>query len=314
VEATGRVNYGKAIVDRKGITEKVTLSDGTSEKELKNWLVYNFPVDYAFQKKVHFTNKKFNGSGWYKGSFDLAKTGDSFLDVSTWGKGMVWVNGHNLGRFWKIGPQQAMYVPGVWLKKGKNEIIVLDVEGPSKTGIAGLSNPILNRINPDASLLHRAKGQTLNLSGAAPVMSGSFTEGTGWKEVRFDQPVEGRYFCLEALSAQKPNDPLATIAEIELIGVDDKPLSSLKWKVLYAESEEITAGNFGADRIFDQQESTFWQTQSIGAKPPYPHQVVLDLGSIEMIKGFRYLPRSDKKNDGMIKEYRVFVKKEAFVF
>ena len=51
--------------------------------------------------------------------------------MEAWGKGQVYINGHAIGRFWSIGPQQTLYVPGCWLKKGKNEVIVLDVVGPS---------------------------------------------------------------------------------------------------------------------------------------------------------------------------------------
>ena len=54
------------------------------------------------------------------------KTGDTFLDMSKWGKGIVFVNGHNLGRYWNIGPQQTLYLPGCWLKKGKNTIAVFE--------------------------------------------------------------------------------------------------------------------------------------------------------------------------------------------
>jgi len=314
VEATGRVNYGKAILDHKGITEKVEVSDGVSRKELKNWLVYNLPVDYSFQKNLKYTTAKTTGPSWYKGTFTIEKPGDVFLDVSTWGKGMVWVNGHNLGRYWKIGPQQTMYLPGVWLKKGVNEIIILDVDGPSKTVVTGLSKPILDKINPDESLLHRVKGQTLNLSGETPVHSGSFSNETSWKEISFDKAVDGQFFCFESLSAQKQFDPLAAISEMELLGEDGKPLSTLKWNVVYASSEEVTAGNYSADKIFDHQESTFWQTQTVGAKPGYPHQFIIDLGGIEKIKGFRYLPRSDKKGEGMVKDFKVYVKKSGFRF
>ena len=314
VEATGRVNYGKAILDHKGITDNVMISDGAATREVKNWSVYSFPVDYAFQKNRPFTAGKGNGPGWYKGSFTLTKTGDTFLDVSTWGKGMVWVNGYNLGRYWKIGPQQTMYVPGVWLKKGKNDILILDVDGPTKRSVAGLSKPILDKINPDESLLHRAKGQTLNLAAETPVHTGSFAEGAGWKEETFAKPAEGRFVCFEALNPQKADDPLATFAELELIGTDGKPLSALKWTIVYASSEEVTAGNYSAEKIYDQQESTFWQSQSVGAKQVYPHQIVLDLGNNETIKGFRYLPRSGRRTDGMIKDYRLFVKKGPFQF
>jgi beta-galactosidase len=207
-----------------------------------------------------------------------------------------------------------MYLPGVWLNQGKNEIIILDVDHPSKNIIAGLMKPVLDKISPDESFLHRVKGQALNLTGEAPAYTGTFTNGAGWKEVSLPGAVEGRYICIEALNAQDQKDLLAAIAEIELLNTNGSALSSLAWKIIYADSEEVTAGNHSADKIYDQQESTFWQSQAIGAKPGYPHQVILDLGKVETVKGFRYLPRSDKKTDGMIKDYRLFVSKKPFRF
>lgn len=314
VEATGRVNYGKAIIDRKGITEKVEINDGKKTTELNNWLVYNFPVDYKFQTKKNYKTGGIKGPGWYKGSFTLNKTGDTFLDVSTWGKGMVWINGYNMGRFWKIGPQQTLYVPGAWLRKGQNEVIILDVDQPSAITVAGLKEPILDKISPDASLLSRKEGQNLNLTNEVPIITGSFTGSSEWKEVNFGTIIQGRYFCLEALNSHDPKDHLTTLAELELIGEDSRPLSRLKWKLVYADSEETTASNSSADKIFDQQESTFWQTQSVPGHPKHPHQIVLDLGEPFKIRGFRYLPRSDKKTAGMIKDYRVFIKMNVFKF
>ena len=314
VEATGRVNYGEAINDRKGITEKVELVNEETKEELKNWEVFNFPVDYAFQKKAKFKTSPINGPAWHRASFNLQETGDTFLDVSTWGKGMVWINGMNLGRFWKIGPQQTLFVPGVWLKKGVNEIIVLDVDQPTKRVVEGLTVPILDKINPDESLLHRTKGQLLVLKDEIPVSTGSFTAGSGWKSVTFDKPSKGQYFCLEAVNGQLSQDLLTTIAEIELIGANGKAISTLKWKVIYADSEEITSANHAADKIFDLQESTFWQSQTTGAKPGYPHQIVLDLGEQTSLTGFRYLPRSDGKKEGYIKDYKAYFKQQAFKF
>lgn len=312
VEATGRVNYGKAILDNKGITEKVELTNGKTTTTLKNWDVYNFPVDYNFQKNLKYTAAAANGPGWYKASFNLTKTGDTFLDMSTWGKGMVWVNGHNLGRFWKIGPQQTLFVPGAWLQKGKNEIIVLDVDKPVSRKVAGVSKPILDKINIDESLLHKKPGQKLNLSAETPAHSGTFNNENGWKEINFPKQYNGKYLCLEALNSQKENDPLTTLTELELIGTDGKIIPVLKWKIVYASSEEATSGNYTADKVFDQQESTFWQTQSAGAKPAHPHQIVIDLGQVESIKGFRYLHRFDNKPQGMIKDYKIYIKSEPF--
>jgi len=82
-------------------------------------------------------------------------TGDAFLDMRGWTKGAVWVNGHNLGRYWRIGPQQTLYVPGVWLKKGQNEIVVFEevkVESPS---ISGLAEPILTDLREEPAISQR---------------------------------------------------------------------------------------------------------------------------------------------------------------
>jgi beta-galactosidase len=308
------VNYGKAIIDRKGITEKVEITDGKTSTELRNWQVFNLPVDYKFQSAMKYKSGSFSGPGWYKGTFNISKLGDTFLDVSTWGKGMVWVNGYNLGRYWKIGPQQTLYLPGAWLKKGANEIIILDVDQPSARTVAGLATPILDKISPDASLLSRKKGQNLDLKSETPTHTGTFAAGEGWKDVLFGRTVQGRYFGLEALNAIDSKDDLTSLAELELIGEDGTSLPRLKWKVVYADSEETTASNSSADKVFDQQESTFWQSQFVGGRPKHPHQIVLDLGETVKIKGFRYLPRSDKKTTGMIKDYRVFFKKDEFKF
>lgn len=88
---------------------------------------------------------------YYKATFKLSKTDDTFLDMSTWGKGMVWVNGHAMGRFWEIGPQQTLFMPGCWLKKGVNEIIVLDLKGPEKAMVKGLKKPILDVLQRKSS-------------------------------------------------------------------------------------------------------------------------------------------------------------------
>lgn len=59
---------------------------------------------------------------------------------------MVWVNGHAMGRFWEIGPQQTLFMPGCWLKEGENEIIVFDLKGPAEAKVVGLKQPILDML------------------------------------------------------------------------------------------------------------------------------------------------------------------------
>ncbi|MFT3752282.1 MAG: beta-galactosidase [Paludibacter sp.] len=154
VEAVGRVNYSEAIIDRKGITQNVILTTSDKFEELKNWSVYSIPVDYDFQQKVKYKRMIGNGPAWYKAIFTLSETGNTYLDMTRWGKGLVWVNGHNLGRFWKIGPTQTLYLPGCWLTKGQNEIIVFDVDQPNEPTIYGLDHPILDKNMQDECQLH----------------------------------------------------------------------------------------------------------------------------------------------------------------
>lgn len=305
VEAMGRVNFDVAIHDRKGITNKVELLTETDKKELKNWEVYSFPVDYDFaESKKYAEGEKLDAPAYYRATFELDRVGDVFLDMQTWGKGMVWVNGKAMGRFWKIGPQQTLFMPGCWLKKGKNEIIVLDLLGPEKATVSGLKKPILDMLRAEASATHRTKGQNLNLKGEKSVAVGELTAGNGWQEVKFGKTVAGHYFCLEALSAQDGKDN-AAVAEFYLLDENGKPLPRQHWKIEYADSESTSWGNFTADKIYDLQESTYWSTRD-GDK--YPHRFVINLGEDVKVSGFRYLPRAEESYPGMIKKYKAYVK------
>lgn len=311
VEAMGRVNFDVAIHDRKGITNKVELLTETDKKELKNWEVYSFPVDYDFaESKKYAEGEKLDAPAYYRATFELDRVGDVFLDMQTWGKGMVWVNGKTMGRFWKIGPQQTLFMPGCWLKKGKNEIIVLDLLGPEKATVSGLKRPILDMLRAEAPATHRTKGQNLNLKGEKSVAIGELTAGNGWQEVKFGKTVAGHYFCLEALSAQDGKDN-AAVAEFYLLDENGKPLPRQHWKIEYADSESTSWGNFTADKIYDLQESTYWSTRD-GDK--YPHRFVINLGEDVKVSGFRYLPRAEESYPGMIKKYKAYVKSTPFNF
>ena len=142
VENLGRINYGKYINDNhQGITKEVTL-DG---RAVEGWEMYRFP--FTTQPR---TSSEMKGDFQYpvirEGSFTLEKVGDTFLDVRDWGKGCVWINGHNLGRYWDIGPQQTIYVPAPWLKKGKNSITVFEELKTGQDEIGAIRNPILNEL------------------------------------------------------------------------------------------------------------------------------------------------------------------------
>ena len=146
VENMGRINFGKYLLDnKKGITEKVSFG-GT---ELKNWEMFSLPFNHidAIKAKSTDTTKSSDGPVIQKGTFKLIKAEDTYLDMSSWGKGVVWLNGHNLGKYWFIGPQQTIYVPKEWLKVGVNEISVLELLKPEKNELEARATPILDQVN-----------------------------------------------------------------------------------------------------------------------------------------------------------------------
>ncbi|MXV50103.1 beta-galactosidase [Pedobacter sp. HMF7647] len=141
VENMGRINFGKYMLqNRKGITEKVLFAG----KEVTNWQMFSMP--FADISHIKYGTKPFNFSSPVvrKGSFTIETPADTYLDMRKWGKGVVWINGHNLGRYWSIGPQQTLYVPAEWLKKGSNEVVVFEQLKPEADMIRGISKPILN--------------------------------------------------------------------------------------------------------------------------------------------------------------------------
>jgi beta-galactosidase len=139
VDASGRVNFGPHLVDdRKGIVGVVKLNG----EELKGWDMFPLPLDKL--SKLKFKSKPAIGPAFFRAIFDMKPAGDTFLDLRGWGKGYVWVNGHNLGRYWGVGPQQSLFCPGVWLKTVRNEIIVLDLDANAARTMQGRTNPVWN--------------------------------------------------------------------------------------------------------------------------------------------------------------------------
>jgi beta-galactosidase len=167
VENSARINFSPAMRgESKGITKSVTLAG----HPLTNWQIYPLPMTtlpsfYVGPRQtpaVKGQRSDYTGSGqpvtrgskaplstdspsFYRGYFTLDNTGDTFLDIRNLGKGALWINGHPIGRFWNIGPQQTLFVPGPWLHKGDNEIVVFDLAphvGPPT--VTGLATPILD--------------------------------------------------------------------------------------------------------------------------------------------------------------------------
>ncbi|ARS38608.1 beta-galactosidase [Sphingobacteriaceae bacterium GW460-11-11-14-LB5] len=144
VENLGRINFGKYLLqNRKGITGYVSFNN----RKIKGWTMYRFPFNDLSKIKYQSTVKAGNTPVIKKGTFNLTAIGDTYLDMRKWGKGMVWVNGHNLGKYWSIGPQETLYLPAEWLRKGVNSIEVLELLRPNQNEITGIDHPLLDGID-----------------------------------------------------------------------------------------------------------------------------------------------------------------------
>lgn len=147
IENNGRVNYGMAMQDeRKGITRKVVVDPAV----LMGWEIFPLPLDEAYLRSLKWCEgdpPAGHAPAFYRTFFDVAEPGDTFLDTRAWQKGFAWVNGHNLGRFWSVGPQQTLYLPGPWLRPGRNELVVFSIDGVSGP-VRGLASPIWNELQP----------------------------------------------------------------------------------------------------------------------------------------------------------------------
>jgi beta-galactosidase len=306
IEAMGHVNFGKEIHDRKGLQGEITLG---GKPITKSWLVYPLPLDSQELGSLKWSDfpTHLTGPAFWSATFDVEKPEDTFLDLRTWNKGVIWINGRCLSRFWNIGPTQTVYLPGAWLKPTGNTLVVFDLVGPEKPVIAGLAKPILDQLRPELDFAAVSNTQTdLKLDGISPALSATFPPGGDAQEIRLPKPVKGRQFCIETLSAQD-GKAFAAIAELDLSNAAGNPIPHQNWTIAYVDSEELAAEDGSASNAIDGQTSNFWHTEWKGRQPKHPHRLVIDLGAETEIGGFRYTPRAGTNVDGRIKDYRVYI-------
>ena len=177
VENSARINFSQAMKgEAKGITKSVTLAG----QPVTDWQIYPLPMttltthfnpssptapaklnnpqwsEHPDRGSIHSPTQQPQTPTFYRAHFTLATTGDTFLDVHSLTKGALWINGHAIGRFWNIGPQQTLFVPGPWLRQGENEVIVFDLAPSTNTPtLAGLDTPILDGPTVDTSSIHK---------------------------------------------------------------------------------------------------------------------------------------------------------------
>lgn len=315
VESVGRVNFGVEVADRKGLHAPVEFKprgDAAPATELTGWEVFPLPLDERELAALHWQPARTEaaaGPAFWRGTFTAPQAADTFLDLRSRGKGVVWVNGRCLGRFWNIGPTQTMYCPGPWLRAGANEIVVLDLVEPTPPVLAGLAKPILDEVHREKDFSAARKvGGTFSASADA-VHRGEFTDEVRWQDATFAHAAKGRYLCFEALSATD-GGPVATVAELDAVGADGQALPKGDWRVLWADSENVAGSGGEADNVLDGQPASFWKTEDWQQRPGFPHRLVIDLGESRELAGLRYLPRTT--NVGRVKAFAVYVSDQPF--
>jgi beta-galactosidase len=306
-----RVNFGVEIHDRKGLHGPVRFRPKDGEPQpVENWEIraIDFDADGVLPP-LAFKRGRSRGPAFWRGSFEAGRGADTFLDMSSWGQGIVWINGRCLGRYWSIGPTQTMYLPGPWIRRGRNEVVVLDLTGPQAARIAGLAEPILDQLHREKDLTRPASTARLQLDDAKPAHEGQFAPGAATQDVSFATAVTGRQFCLESLDAFDGKQ-YAAVAEIALLDKRGKTLDQSSWTIAYASSEEATREDGSALNAINGQNTDYWHTalDGRGAGASHPHRLVIDLGRATEVVGMRYTPRQGKEGvTGRIKQYRVYV-------
>jgi beta-galactosidase len=145
VEDQGRVDYGPRLGEPKGLI-------GTAKANgelLPRWetmpldLTDIAPAADALRSRPPTTTAVLAGPAFARASFDLPDVSDLYLDTTGWGKGVAWINGFCLGRYWSRGPQRTLYVPGPVVRQTANELIILELHAAGSAGASFVSTPDL---------------------------------------------------------------------------------------------------------------------------------------------------------------------------
>ena len=312
VENVGRVNYGADILNnRKGITEKVSING----QELLDWTNTPLPLYKADVSGFNYTSENIiSKPAFHQATFELDEIGDAFLDLSKWGKGAAWINGRSLGKYWNIGPQQTLYVPGPWLKKGQNELIIFAMEDTGVRTVKGIKQPILDQLGHDMNEKQRperSNDKQAILDDGDIVLQAEMQKVEGWQEFHFENNVTLRHLALQTLSSFE--DTYSCITELDVFDENGKPMTKDTWKVVYASSEEEMSKEGYADYLIDGDLGTYWHSDWHKEGDKHPHTVMIDLGEILNASGIRLRHRSIKQS-GIVKEFRVYARPQFFLF
>lgn len=311
VENTGRVNYGPDILhNNKGITDKVVWRG----EKLLNWEISALPLYREKVDKFSFKAPIVGVPAFHTGTITLEEVGDSFLDMSKWGKGAVWVNGHSLGRYWNIGPQQTLYIPAPWLKKGKNKIVVFEMEDTGNRTLCGHDRPILNTVGIDKNYKEKPKRDFSKkpiLDAGDIALEQTIKLDNEWQTYNFKTDKTMRHCCIETLSTYG-NDGKACILEVDLMDSDGQVIDKSNWRIVYVNSEQVDKNIGVAENIIDGDISSFWHSNL--DENSKSHSIIIDMNEIYKVKSIRIRSREGAFLTGQVEDFRVYTRPQFFLF
>jgi beta-galactosidase len=125
-ENIGRITYGPEILDNsRGLFGSININGA----EIENWTIIPLGIKSCDVNSLQFSSQNTNGApSFHKGYFDITEPEETYLNISGWGMGEVWINGAYLGSYWEEEKQQSIQIPANILVKGKNEVVIFDLK------------------------------------------------------------------------------------------------------------------------------------------------------------------------------------------
>lgn len=320
VENVGRINYGHVMLDNhKGILDGVWLDD----TRCQNFENYTFPLTPEHFASITQNQPKIAAAiapdtaqpGIFFTTFTInQKPEDTFLDMRGWGKGALFINGHSIGKFWYIGPQQTYYVPGCWLKEGVNTLAIMELSPQGMETVEFLDQPILNEVKPDKNIRPKKirTGVAPKLESGDKLLSVTLTPGPDEQKFAFQEVQTLRHLCLKLKSGFNA-DPFAALAEVKVYDADGKQIKPNKsWTIQYLSSEENQKEEAVGENLFDGNSGTLWHSRYHNNPAPFPHVIVIDMGEIHQVKSVGIQQRKDSVN-GKIRDLDLFGRAQFFL-
>lgn len=313
VENMGRINYGEFLNDNnKGIT-KAVFFDG---QEVLNWKMFRIPFS-KFPEFESSENTMFFTPVIKKASFDLPEIGDTYLDLTNWGKGVVWLNGHNLGRYWNIGPTQTIYIPAPWLKQKDNELIIFDELKYDVFEISCIENPIIDKTHiidlQIKTIIESENSVNFSLSSSDKMAEYflNIQDTSGTQNIKYTAPLridKRSNLEIKAINPLTQSETLKNLCIYPSLSSGQKVeyLSNYSKKYMANEEMNFVDGLLGSTNFNDG----FWQGYE--AKDL---DIILDLGKAKKVKSIRINFLKDVKSWIFLPtEVEILVSKDGAIY